>query len=80
MCFTYLSFADFDTQIEVRTPRIEIERPPDVLQSGPALWIPNRVGIRSSRFSLPYRLLRGLFLISALNIKISKYLNAAPSD
>lgn len=76
MCLTYLSFSDFDTQIEVH---IKAERPPDVLQSGPVLWIPNLVGIRSSLFDLPYRLLRGHSPTSAPSIDFSKYLNAAPT-
>lgn len=80
MCLTYLSFADFDTQIEVRTPHIKVERPPNVLQSGPALWIPNLVGIRSSLFDLPYRLLRGHSSTSAPSIDFSKYINAAPTE
>ena len=79
MCLAYLSFSDFETQIEVRTPDMRFERPPDVLQSGPMLWIPNLIGIRSSLFDLPYRLLRGYSSKSAPNIDYSKYLNLAPT-
>ena len=77
MCLTYLSFSDFDTQIEVRTPHITIERPPDVLQSGTALWIPNILGVRNSLLDLPYRLLGGHSSASAPNIDYSKYLKPA---
>ena len=58
---------------------MRFERPPDVLQSGPMLWIPNLIGIRSSLFDLPYRLLRGYSSKSAPNIDYSKYLNVAPT-
>ena len=77
MCLTYLSFSDFDTQIEVRTPHIQIERPPDVLQSGTALWLPNILGVRTSLLDLPYRLLGGHSSMSAPNIDYSKYLKPA---
>ena len=77
MCLTYLSFSDFDTQIEVRTPHIKVERPPEVLQSGTALWIPNILGVRNSLLDLPYRLLGGHSSMSAPNIDYSKYLKPA---
>lgn len=77
MCLTYLSFSDFDTQIEVRTPHITIERPPDVLQSGTALWIPNILGVRTSLLDLPYRLFSRHSSSSAPNIDYSKYLKPA---
>lgn len=77
MCLTYLCFSDFDTQTEVRTPHINVERPPSVLQSGTALWIPNLLGVQSSLFDLPYRILRAYSSMSAPDVDYAKYLKPA---
>ncbi|MCJ1457100.1 hypothetical protein MMC28_007466 [Mycoblastus sanguinarius] len=78
MCLTYLSFTDFDTQIELRTDHAKVERPPDVLQSGATLWIPNLLGVRDCLFDLPYRLLGGSSSTRGTNIDFGKYLKPLP--
>ena len=39
MCLTYLSFSDFDTQIEVRQPEVKAGQAPDLLSKGVCISI-----------------------------------------
>ncbi|KAI4235659.1 MAG: hypothetical protein LQ349_003012 [Xanthoria aureola] len=77
MCLTYLLFSDFETQIQVRPAQNRTEQPSDVPQAGPAYWIPEMLGVRSSKLERPFRLL-GLSPSSpALDIDLGKQLRSA---
>ncbi len=77
MCLTYLLFSDFETQIQVRPAQSQTEQPSDVPRAGPAYWIPEMLGVRSSKLERPFRLL-GLSPSSpALDIDLGKQLRSA---
>ena len=77
MCLTYLSFSDFDTQVAIRTPQSKVKQPPDLLSVGTASWISNMLGVPSSLFEMPYRLLGGNASIPSPGIDYTKYLRPA---
>ena len=77
MCLTYLSFSDFDTQVAIRTPESQAKQPPDLLSVGTASWISNLLGVPSSLFEMPYRLLGGNPSTPAPVIDYTKYLRPA---
>lgn len=79
MCLTYLSFSDFETQVAIRTPESEIKQPAHVVSLGPASWVSNLVGVPSSFFQMPYRLLGGNTSRPAPEIDYIKYLRPAPT-
>lgn len=77
MCLTYLSFSDFETQIETRKPEFKVKQSPDVLSFGAASWIFSIFGISSSLFKMPYRLLGATASTAAPGIDYKKYLTPA---
>lgn len=77
MCLTYLLFSDFETQIQVRSAQSRTEQPSDVPQARPAYWIPEMLGVRSSKLELPFRLLGLSPSSSALDIDLGKQLRTA---
>ena len=77
MCLTYLLFSDFETQIQVRPAQNRTEQPSDVPQAGPAYWIPEMLGVRSSKLELPFRLLGLSPSSSALDVDLGKQLRSA---
>lgn len=76
ICLTYLLFSDFETQIQVRPAQNRTEQPSDVPQAGPAYWIPEMLGVRSSKLELPFRLLGLSPSSSALDIDLGKQLRS----
>ena len=77
MCLTYLLFSDFETQIQVRPAQNRTEQPSDVPQAGPAYWIPEMLGVRSSKLERPFRLLGLSPSSSAHDIDLGKQLRSA---
>lgn len=77
MCLTYLLFSDFETQIQVRPAQNRTEQPSDLPQAGPAYWIPEMLGVRSSKLERPFRLLGLSPSSSALDIDLGKQLRSA---
>ncbi|KAL8685829.1 MAG: hypothetical protein Q9224_005653, partial [Gallowayella concinna] len=74
MCLTYLYFSDFETQIQVRPVQSQPEPPVDVPRAGPAQWLPDILGVRSSKYDLPRRLIASSSASLAPNIDYAKYL------
>ena len=79
MCLTYLSFSDFETQVAIRTPESEIKQPAHVVSLSPASWVSNLLGVPSSFFQMPYRLLGGNASRPAPDIDYIKYLRPMPA-
>ena len=75
ICVTYLCFSDFETQIALRTPDVQLEER-GVLKFGGPVMIPTVLGIGNSLLGLSYRLLRGKSPTESLNIDYSKYLTS----
>ena len=73
VCVTYLSFSDFETQVGLRTPNVQLEHL-GVLKVGGPVSIPTVLGIGKWLLDIPYRLLRGKPRTASLNIDYSKYL------
>lgn len=73
VCVTYLCFSDFETQIALRTPNVQLEAL-GVLKAGGPVGIPTVLGIGKSWLELPYRLLGGKSPTAPLSIDYSKYL------
>ena len=73
LCLTYLCFSDFETQITLRTPTVNLEALGVLKLGGPAT-IPSVLGIAKSLLEIPYRLLNRKPTSSALEIDYSKYL------
>ncbi|KAL9035547.1 MAG: hypothetical protein Q9180_004806, partial [Flavoplaca navasiana] len=78
MCLTYLLFSDFETQIQTRPAHLQPQQFLDVPQVGPAYWIPDMLGVRTSKIDQPLRLF-GLRSTSspARPIDYAKYLKSA---
>ena len=79
MCLTYLSFSDFDTQVAIRTPEPKVKQAPEVLSLGTTSWISNLLGVPSSLFEMPYRLLGGNASAPSPSIDYMKYLRPVPT-
>ena len=75
VCVTYLCFSDFETQIALQTPNVNLE-PFRVLEAGGTVRIPTVLGIGKSLLEIPYRLLGGKSTTAPLNLDYSKYLMA----
>ena len=73
VCVTYLSFSDFETQVALRTPNVQLEHL-GVLKVGGPVSIPTVLGIGKSLLDIPYRLLGGRPKTAPLDIDYSKYL------
>ena len=73
MCLTYLSFSDFETQIEARKPELKVKQP----SFGAGTLISSLLGIPNSLFEMPYRLLGGAASTAAPSIDYIKYLTPA---
>ena len=73
VCVTYLCFSDFETQIALRTPNVQLEAL-GVLKAGGPVGIPTVLGIGKSWLELPYRLLGGKSPTAPPSIDYSKYL------
>ena len=73
ICVTYLAFSDFETQVALRTPNVQLEHL-GVLQAGGPVSIPTVLGIGKWLLDVPYRLLGGKPKPAPLDIDYSKYL------
>ena len=73
VCVTYLSFSDFETQVGLRTPNVQLEHL-GVLKVGGPVSIPTVLGIGKWLLDIPYRLLGGKPRTASLDIDYSKYL------
>ena len=73
VCVTYLSFSDFETQIALRAPNVQLEHL-GVLKIGGPFSIPTVLGIRKSLLDTAYRLLGGTTTTATPDIDYSKYL------
>ena len=73
ICITYLCFSDFETQVALRTPKLQLE-PLGVLKVGGPVRIPTILGMRRSLLEIPYRFLGGRSNTTPLDIDYSKYL------
>ena len=73
VCVTYLCFSDFETQITLRTPNVNLEVP-GVLKDGGLVRIPSALGIGKSLLEIPYRLFGGKSDTASPDIDYSKYL------
>ena len=73
ICVTYLSFSDFETQVALRTPNVQLEHR-GVLKVGGPVSIPTILGIGKSLLDIPYRLLGGKSKTAPLDIDYGKYL------
>ncbi|KAL8848572.1 MAG: hypothetical protein Q9221_006405 [Calogaya cf. arnoldii] len=78
MCLTYLLFSDFETQIQVRPTQAHKGKASDVPQAGPAYWIPEMLGVRTSKLDLPLQLLGLGSSSSTANIDYAGYLRSKP--
>ncbi|KAL8655330.1 MAG: hypothetical protein Q9226_003086 [Calogaya cf. arnoldii] len=76
MCLTYLLFSDFENQIQVRPAHTHKSKALDVPQAGPAYWIPEMLGVRTSILERPFQLLR-LGSSSSPDVDYAKYLGPA---
>ncbi|KAL8810216.1 MAG: hypothetical protein Q9200_002759 [Gallowayella weberi] len=77
ICLSYLCFSDFETQIQVRPVQSQQEHPVDVPQAGPAHWLPDIFGVRSSKYGLPRRLIGSSSSSLAPKIDYARYLKSA---
>ena len=75
ICVIYLSFSDFETQIALRTPKVQLEHL-GVLKVGGPFSIPTVLGIGKSLLEIPYRLLGGKPKTALLDIDYNKYLTS----
>lgn len=75
VCVTYLSFSDFETQIALRAPNVQLEHL-DVLKVGGPVSIPTVLGIRKSLLDIAYRLFGGTPRTATPDIDYSKYLTS----
>ena len=75
ICVTYLDFSDFETQVALRTPNIQLEHL-GVLKVGGPVSIPTVLGIGKWLLDIPYRLLGGKPKPAPLDIDYSKYLTS----
>ena len=73
VCLTYLSFSDFETQVALRTPDVQLEHS-RVLSGGGLASIPTVLGIGKWLLDIPYRLLGGKPKTAPLDFDYSKYL------
>ena len=73
ICVTYLAFSDFETQVALRTPNVQLEHL-GVLKVGGPVSIPTVLGIGKWLLDIPYRLLGGKAKTAPLDIDYGKYL------
>ena len=73
ICVTYLDFSDFETQVALRTPNVQLEHL-GVLKVGGPVSIPTVLGIGKWLLDIPYRLLGGKAKTAPLDIDYGKYL------
>ena len=74
-CLTYLSFSDFETQVALRTPNVQLEHS-GVLSVGGPVSIPTVLGIGKWLLDIPYRLLGGKPRTAPPDFDYSSYLAA----
>ena len=75
VCVTYLSFSDFETQVALRTPNVQLEHL-GVFKDGGPVSIPSVLGIGKWLFDIPYHLLGGKAKTAPADIDYSKYLRS----
>ena len=73
VCVTYIWFSDFENQITLRTPNVNLEAL-GVLKDGGPVRIPSALGIGKSLLEIPYRLFGGKSDTASPDIDYGKYL------
>ncbi|KAL8860971.1 MAG: hypothetical protein Q9178_002726 [Gyalolechia marmorata] len=77
MCLTYLLFSNFETKTQIWRAPNRVEKPSDVPGGGPAYWIPDLLGVRTSKIQQPFRLLGlGSKSSSGQGIDYARYLRS----